>query len=219
MRLTQVRVRNFRGIKDLTVDLGDTTVLIGENNTGKTAFLEAVRLCLERLSGRGRGPFAEYDYHLTSSTSTPATAEPIKINLVFGESESTPWGEQIDVDLSDVIVLDGDDPRIELLVTSSWDPAISEFRTDWDFLDINGDRMSNSFLALRGLKRLAPTFYLSALRGRFEAFHFQGAVLADVSRRGGRTGRRPGGPGDAIGLVELASHRSQPATARASRLS
>ena len=51
MRLSKVRVRNFRCIKDISVDLEDTTVLIGENNSGKTAFLEAIRICLSRSRG------------------------------------------------------------------------------------------------------------------------------------------------------------------------
>lgn len=174
MRLKQVRVRNFRGIKDMTVDLDETTVLIGENNTGKTAFLEAVRLCLQRLSGRGRGPFAEYDYHLASNASTPTGAEPIKINLVFGESASAKWDDQIDVDLGDVIAIDGDIKRIELAVTSSWDAETAESRTDWAFLDANGDRVPQSRSVLRTLQHLAPTFYVSALRDASKHFISRG---------------------------------------------
>ena len=39
MRATTLRIENFRSIKQL--DLGEITVLIGENNTGKTAVLDA----------------------------------------------------------------------------------------------------------------------------------------------------------------------------------
>ena len=49
MRITSVRVRNFRGIRDLRIDLDEVTVLIGENNSGKTSVLEALRLCLREL--------------------------------------------------------------------------------------------------------------------------------------------------------------------------
>lgn len=37
MKLRRFQIENFRGIIDLDLELGDTTVLIGENNTGKTA--------------------------------------------------------------------------------------------------------------------------------------------------------------------------------------
>ena len=83
MRLTTVRIRNFRCIKDLSVDLDETTVLIGENNSGKTAFLEAIRICLERLRGRERGPFSEYDYHLPDEESAPADSRPYRNRAVI----------------------------------------------------------------------------------------------------------------------------------------
>lgn len=41
MKLRKIRIQNFRGIKDLEIDIDDTTVLIGENNSGKTAILDA----------------------------------------------------------------------------------------------------------------------------------------------------------------------------------
>ena len=83
MKLTTVEIRNFRCIKELSVNLDKTTVLIGENNSGKTAFLEAIRICLERLRGRGRGPFNEYDYHLSDEGTAPADSDPIQIELSF----------------------------------------------------------------------------------------------------------------------------------------
>ena len=164
MRLTQVRVQNFRGISDLTVDLDETTVLIGENNTGKTAFLEAIRLCLTRMSGRGRGPFAEYDYHLTGGTSTPAAAEPIKISLVFAESASEPWDDDIGTELSEVVTFVDNARRIELRITSSWDARASEFRMEWYFVGDNGDPLPSPYYTLRALQQQLPTFYLSAMR-------------------------------------------------------
>ena len=42
LRLIRFRVRDFRGIEDATVDLGETTVVMGENNVGKSALLEAL---------------------------------------------------------------------------------------------------------------------------------------------------------------------------------
>jgi predicted ATP-dependent endonuclease of OLD family len=42
MKLRSVTVKNFRALADVTVELDDTTVLIGENNSGETSFLEAL---------------------------------------------------------------------------------------------------------------------------------------------------------------------------------
>jgi predicted ATP-binding protein involved in virulence len=47
--------KNFRGIRSIHLPLDGLTVLIGENNTGKSTVLEAIRLVLTRGFGiRGR---------------------------------------------------------------------------------------------------------------------------------------------------------------------
>ena len=177
MRLTTVKIRNFRCIKDLTVDLDETTVLIGENNSGKTAFLEAIRLCLERLRGRGRGPFDEYDYHLPDDESTPAGAAPIEIELSFVETEAEPWSEEVLQAVADLFARDADDQRrVTFRTTSSFDPDAGEFVTDWDFLDAGGNPLpaAKAPSRLNTLQRLAPPFYLSALRDASRHFAAKG---------------------------------------------
>lgn len=48
MRISRVVIRNFRAFARLDVELDSTiTCVIGENNTGKTAFLHALRICLD----------------------------------------------------------------------------------------------------------------------------------------------------------------------------
>ena len=44
MRITRLEIENFRSIRQLVVDLGDTTVFVGPNNAGKTAILDALRI-------------------------------------------------------------------------------------------------------------------------------------------------------------------------------
>ena len=177
MRLTTVRIRNFRCIEDLTVDLDQTTILIGENNSGKTAFLEAIRTCLERLRGRGRGPFNEYDYHLPDDDSVPADAAPIKIDLAFAETEAEPWSDEVVQALADLLARDDNDrARVALRVTSSFDRDAGDFLTDWDFLDASGNPLPErkSTVQLTTLQRLAPAFYLSALRDASRHFAAKG---------------------------------------------
>ena len=168
MKLTTVEIRNFRCIKNLTVDLDETTVLIGENNSGKTAFLEAIRICLERLRGRGRGPFNEYDYHLFDEESAPADSEPIQIQLSFVETDSEPWTDEVVQALEGLVAFDYEDHRrVTLRVTSSYNPNIVGFATDWEFLDANGNplpRQARAVTQLMTFQRMVPVFYLSALR-------------------------------------------------------
>ena len=42
--LKSVHLENFRGFKDHTVFLTPTTVLVGQNNAGKSTFIDALRI-------------------------------------------------------------------------------------------------------------------------------------------------------------------------------
>lgn len=52
MKIVKVKINNFRGIKDGEIFLSDHSVLVGDNNIGKSSILEALDLVLgpERLS-------------------------------------------------------------------------------------------------------------------------------------------------------------------------
>lgn len=44
IHISKIRIKGFRGIEDLEVDLSKTTVITGTNNSGKTSFLRALQL-------------------------------------------------------------------------------------------------------------------------------------------------------------------------------
>lgn len=47
MFLEKFRIQNFRGILDLTLTFNEgLNIIIGENNSGKTRIIDALRLCL-----------------------------------------------------------------------------------------------------------------------------------------------------------------------------
>lgn len=165
MSLTRVEVENFRCIERLGVDLDDTTVLIGENNSGKTAFLDAIRICLDPSSRRKRRPFDDYDYRLSKAGASPAAAPPIRVGLTFVEKERGEWSERQAREFQEVSGRDPEDRiRIRLRVTSSFRDG-----TDWDFLTEAGVSVASpAQIAL--LQRLAPVHYLSALRDAEKSF-------------------------------------------------
>jgi len=177
LRLTTVIVRNFRGIRELSVDLDKVTVLVGENNTGKTAFLEAIRICLERLRGRSRVVFEEYDYHLVDESSAPADADPITIELCFREPAPDTWKMEISQELDPVLAMKDDLYQLVFRLTSSFDAASGDFTLDWCFLDADGNEktgQAKSSSHLIALQRLCPAFYLSALRDAAQHFGTRG---------------------------------------------
>ena len=47
MFLERFRIQNFRGINDLTLTFDEgLNIIIGENNSGKTSIIDALRICL-----------------------------------------------------------------------------------------------------------------------------------------------------------------------------
>ena len=80
MKLVDVKIENFRGIRSLHLPLDQLTVLIGENNTGKSTVLEAIKLVLTRSFGfRRGGQFSEYDFHLENASASTASIALMRI--------------------------------------------------------------------------------------------------------------------------------------------
>ncbi|MFJ3030277.1 ATP-dependent nuclease [Curtobacterium sp. NPDC087080] len=63
VRVARVDVENFRGISRASVVLTDTTVLLGDNNTGKSALLEAIELTIGPDRLYRRPPISEHDFY------------------------------------------------------------------------------------------------------------------------------------------------------------
>lgn len=177
MHLTKIRLENFRGIKTLELPLGVTTVLVGENNSGKTTVLHALRACLQYLRTGGRATvFDEFDFHFENAAADPASAPPIDITLTFEESEGNEWSEEIERQLGGdggilMPIAPKDFYRVQLKVTSQFSSVTSEIVTSYAFLDAAGKPLAGKSLnRLAALQQLRPFFYLSALRDAGKEF-------------------------------------------------
>jgi putative ATP-dependent endonuclease of OLD family len=72
MRISRVVIRNFRSFAHLDVPLSEgTTCLIGENNTGKSNFLHAIRLCIDAGLSSIYRALLPTDIHSTVDISDP----------------------------------------------------------------------------------------------------------------------------------------------------
>ncbi len=61
--ISKVQIKNFRNFLDVDVNLSHKQVIIGENNIGKTNFLRAIQLILDKdFSGNDR-QLSESDFH------------------------------------------------------------------------------------------------------------------------------------------------------------
>ena len=197
MRVTALLMENFRGIRRLELDLGEITVLIGENNSGKTAVLDALRLCLRDLGPRRRVVFDALDFHLADAAAEPVSAEPIRIEITFSERSKGEWGDTLIRRLNRHNVLQVDDDEcshVILRVTCEYDPTSRDFAQDWSFLNLDQEPLTAvGERALTGLQREVSYFYLQALRDARHHFGEKGAVLAALSEGRSASDREKGG--------------------------
>lgn len=64
MRISDVKIFNFRKFEEVSVDLrGDTTLFIGANNSGKTSALASMRYF---LNPTGHKNFNIYDFTISN---------------------------------------------------------------------------------------------------------------------------------------------------------
>ena len=168
MKVTNLRIENFRGIKQLNLDLDEFTVLIGENNSGKTAVLDALRICLRDLGPYRQVVFEALDFHLPDAEADPASAEQILIEIRFSEQSSGEWSDTLIRRINSDNILQVDDDGLShviLRVTCKYDPGSQDFDQDWVFLNLDQEPITTvSEQALRGLQQEVPFFYLQALR-------------------------------------------------------
>jgi len=190
MKLRHVTIDGFRSLKSVSVPISDTTVIVGENNAGKTAFIEAIKSVLSRAGNRSIH-FDDYDYHLSreSSTATEKRAN-MAICLLFREDQSDEWPESLMQALSEVIQTDPvtDLDSIYLRVKSEYDEVLKEYVTHTEFLNLNGESLQGKAAGAAILSRFlnyVRLFYLPAQRDSNMEFssrsQYWGKILRSIN--------------------------------------
>ncbi|MBY5379343.1 ATP-dependent nuclease [Rhizobium leguminosarum] len=187
--IKRIRISNFRSIQQADIELGPVTVLIGTNNAGKSAILEAIRIALTRRWGQRGTGFTEYDVHLCDGRPDPKIGDPVVIEVELQEEVASEWPEDLHGELEDIIQLDPVAGRASIImrVSCSWDAAEESFVPRWEFLNVNrnplvgrGARAVN----LQEFFQFLPVFYLEALRDVADEFsprsQFWGKLLRTV---------------------------------------
>src|SRR4030042_1429292 len=175
MKLREIKVRNFRNLIDVSLPIDDTTVLVGENNSGKTALLDAIRVALPRSVAARGTPFDEYDYHMSRPEDSPQTSEGISIDLWFREDKSDEWTDPLMQSLTEIVQTDPTKywDYIGLRLSSKYDKTSKEMLTKWEFLALDGQALGGRGANPANLAKFFSyirLFYLSALRDSNEEF-------------------------------------------------
>lgn len=178
MQLRRLEIENFRGIARLDLGIGETTVLIGENNTGKTAVLDALAYALGRIRSRRGCAFGEYDFHLPSRTSEPSNSPAISIRLTFKEDLPGDWDDKqiAQLNRAKILQVDSDGRSLVILkVGAKFDLVLQDFVQEWEFQNQQGVALPGlTDSALATLHSAISYFYLSALRDASKQFDAKG---------------------------------------------
>lgn len=178
MKLRRIQIDNFRGITNLDLSIGDTTVLIGENNSGKTAVLDALRFALREVRSRRGCAFDSYDFHLPTPSSDPASAPAISIRLTFREDVAGDWGDQVVARLTRAKIAQDDAgcTVVTLKIGGRFDVLTQEFVQDWEFQNLAGVAMTGlTDSAMAAFQSEVSYYYLAALRDAAKHFDAKGS--------------------------------------------
>ncbi|MDD5503776.1 MAG: AAA family ATPase [Candidatus Omnitrophica bacterium] len=186
MKLREIFIKNFRCLKDMRMSVTDTCVLIGENNSGKTALLEAIRIVLTRASYGKNVVFDEYDYYMSKAGDSPLSSEGIEIELWFREDKSDEWPESLSQSLQDIIQTDPikDIDSIGIRLSSKADTVTKTITPRVEFLSIDGQVLKVKASNVTAFLTYIRIFALSALRDADEEFsvrsQYWGKFLKDL---------------------------------------
>lgn len=189
VQIKRVKISNFRSIRQADIEFGDITVLIGTNNAGKSAILEAIRIALTRRWGQRGTGFTEYDVHLCEARPDPKIGDPVVIEVELQEEVANEWPDNLHGELEDIIQLDPMSGRASIIMRVSclWDVAEESFVPRWEFLNVDRNPLAGRgarAVNLQEFFQFLPVFYLEALRDVSDEFssrsQFWGKLLRTV---------------------------------------
>lgn len=183
MRLTRVYVENFRGIRRLDLSLDAVTVLIGENNHGKTSVFDVLGLCLGRRGASPDSRFRQDDFYRHPNGDVGS----IRIVLTFGDEDDSRAGPASGDAFARAMSRDRDGSD---LMRAEFFGAPEEGHVNRRFIDEDGGALEPQpdSSMLERLQRLHPVLLL-----RFAQPHHEPPPTAEpseeprhVERRGAR---------------------------------
>jgi putative ATP-dependent endonuclease of OLD family len=175
MLISRLSIQNFRSIKSLDLDLSETTVLIGPNNAGKTAILDAIRIVLTRRWGQRGTGFTEYDVHLADEHADPKAPPGVAIEIRVEEQVAGEWPDALQQDLDEIAQTDPTTGKTFIILRAScaWSEAEGNFEPSWVFLNAGRAPLVGGSARRMNLERFwqyLPVFYLGALRDADDEF-------------------------------------------------
>jgi putative ATP-dependent endonuclease of OLD family len=199
MFLAQLKIENYRGIRSASLNFDNETLLIGENDCGKSAILEALALVLGSDTEAEPPLFKLFHFFNSAENNIVRPAGPIRIMLHFIERTAGEWSE---LDLSSLgITMTGSGLKHELTFELWSFPTDdgTDARSHWR-MDIIGSGIKipeDEPAVLEWIRTMSPLIWLrgGVLSGRIDMERLTG---------GGTGAGQPGNPEmmDMIGKID-----------------
>ena len=160
MYLSGVQIENYRGIHKAKLSFNTTTVIIGENECGKSSILEAIQIVLNPIYNDSFPEFQAHQFHYPPKKGL--IAGPIHIVLTFRERSIGEW-EGTTYDRISFLLKEEPNKIREIkfdLTVSPLKQGKSNIR--WRIGSKKSDSISSDPEILFWLRHVNPTIYLSA---------------------------------------------------------
>ena len=196
MRISRIKIQNFRGIKSGELFFPKYAVLVGDNNCGKSTVIEAIDLCLgpERLS---RHPIIdEHDFYAGRYIDAEKKPVEIKIEVVVMDLSDEQarefryhieWWNETDNTLLDSPPPEGTDqpnvfPALRVGFTGVYDVEEDDFTGSTYFLSPVREDGGHDFFKTTD-KRRCGFLFLRTLRTGSRALSLERGSLLDIILR------------------------------------
>lgn len=166
MYISKVEIHNFRSHKNTLIELSETNILIGQNNTGKTAFLDAINYAI----GMRKGIPLEDDFYASGDKFDPKNADPMRIILEFRESKDNRFSDKVMYIFDKAIQYDEDrcpeDPikYIRMCYEFKYDKGRDRYDDERYFVDLDNKKLPKDSVVKGDHLSFYPFFYLTTLR-------------------------------------------------------
>jgi putative ATP-dependent endonuclease of the OLD family len=160
--LRDLLVERFRGIRSAQLRLDRTTVLIGENDCGKSSLLEALALVLSPL-GERVPRVQPWQFHREGRDPNADVAGPVRIQVTIGETAAGSWDRADLGVLAPLLGRKSTDPRALVVELCADPPAGAEPAVaHWEIRNPagRGRRSRDDAEALEAVRRLNPLVWL-----------------------------------------------------------
>jgi putative ATP-dependent endonuclease of OLD family len=148
------------------IELSETNILIGQNNSGKTSFMEAINYALNS----GKNDFSEDDFFADTEDFNPILSEPIKVVLEFRESAENTFSDNyfylFDKNIQYDVASDSKNPvpYVRLCCEFYYDPDKGRYVDERYFVDSNSDKLPSNSTVRKEHLNFSPSIYLTTLR-------------------------------------------------------